>query len=90
MLREFLTGKLGTQIAGLSWDELRSTLAHAGVAPTLVDVTLAALEDCDRARFSPGRLSPEEVRAARDRAGEIILQIEKAPLWPESAREVRW
>jgi hypothetical protein len=89
VLREFLAGKLGTQIAGLSWDELRSTLAQAGVAPTLVDATLAALEDCDRARFAPGRVSAEEVRAARDRAGEIILQIEKAPLRPVSAREVR-
>ncbi len=90
VLRECLTGKLGTQIAGLSWDELRSTLAQAGVAPTLVDATLAALEDCDRARFAPGRVSAEEVRAARDRAGEIILQIEKAPLRSGSAREVRW
>jgi hypothetical protein len=90
VLREFLTGKLGTQIAGLSWDELRFTLAQAGVAPTLVNATLAALEDCDRARFSPGSLSTEEVRTARDRAGEIILQIERAPLRPVSAREVRW
>jgi hypothetical protein len=90
VLREFLTGKLNTQIAGLSWDELRATLAQAGVAPTLVNATLAALEDCDRARFSPGSLSPEEVRTARDRAGEIILQIERAPLRPVSAREVRW
>jgi hypothetical protein len=90
VLREFLTGKLGTQISGLSWDELRSTLAQAGVAPTLVNATLAALEDCDRARFSPGSLSPEEVRTARDRAGEIILQIERASLRPVSAREVRW
>jgi hypothetical protein len=90
VLREFLTGKLGTQISGLSWEELRSTLAQAGVAPTLVNSTLAALEDCDRARFSPGSLSPEEVRTARDRAGEIILQIERAPLRPVSGREVRW
>jgi hypothetical protein len=89
VLREFLTGKLGTQIAGLSWDELRSALAQAGLAPGLVDATLAALEDCDRARFSPGSVSVEEVRAARDRASEIILQIEKAPLRPVSPPGVR-
>jgi hypothetical protein len=89
VLREFLTGKLGTQIAGLSWDELRSSLAQAGLAPTLVDATLAALEDCDRARFAPGSVSVEEVRAARDRASELILQIEKVPLRPVSS-EVRW
>ena len=85
VLREFLTGKLGTQVAGLSWDELRSTLAQAGLAPTLVDATLAALEDCDRARFAPGSVSAEEVRVARDRASEIILQIEKAALRPVSS-----
>jgi hypothetical protein len=89
VLREFLAGKLGTQIAGLSWDELRSTLALAGLAPTLVDATLDALEDCDRARFSPGSVSVEEVRAARDRASEIILQIEKAALRPLPAPGAR-
>jgi hypothetical protein len=89
VLREFLTGKLGTQIAGLSWDELGSTLARAGLAPALVAATLASLEDCDRARFAPGSVSVEEVRAARDRASEIILQIEKAPLRPVSAPGVR-
>ena len=89
VLREFLTGKLGVQIAGLSWDELRSTLALAGLAPGLVDATLAALEDCDRARFAPGSVSVEEVRAARDRASEIILQIEKAPVRPVSFAGVR-
>ena len=89
VLREFLTGKLGTQIAGLSWDELRSTLAQAGLAPALVDATLAALEDCYRARFAPGSLAAQEVRAVRDRASEIILQIEKAPLRPVSLPEVR-
>jgi hypothetical protein len=88
VLREFLAGKLGTQIAGLSWDELRSTLAQAGLAPTVVDATLAALEDCDRARFAPGGVSVEEVRAACDRAGELILQIEKAPLRPVPSPEV--
>ena len=90
VLREFLTGKLGTQIAGLSWDELRLTLAQAGLPSSLVDATLAALEDCDRARFSPGSLSAEEVRATRDRASDIILQIEKARLRPVSSPEVRW
>jgi len=82
VLRECLTGRLGRQITGMSWDELRSTLAQAGLAPTLVDATLAALEDCDRARFAPGSLAAEEVRGARDRASELILQIEKARLQP--------
>jgi hypothetical protein len=86
VLRECLTGKLSRQIAGMSWDELRSTLAQVGVSPALVDATLAALEDCDRARFAPGSLSADEVRAALDRTSEIILQIEKVHVKPPEMR----
>jgi hypothetical protein len=89
VLRECLTGRLGRPIAGMSWDELRSTMAQAGLAATLTDATLAALEDCDRARFAPGSLSAEEVRTARDQASELILQIEKAHLQPASSSEAR-
>jgi hypothetical protein len=77
VLREFLSGKLGSQVAGMSWDELRADLARAGLAPALVDSTIAALEDCDRARFAPGGVSGDEVRSAIERAGDIILHIEK-------------
>jgi len=83
VLRECLTGKLRQPIAGLSLDELRSALAQAGLAPELVTSTLGALEDCDRARFAPGSLSAQEVSATRDRASELILQIEKARLHTE-------
>jgi hypothetical protein len=89
VLRECLTGRLGRQITGMSWDELRSTMAQAGLAAALTDATLAALEDCDRARFAPGSLSAEEVRSARDQASELILQIEKAHLQPHSPSGVR-
>jgi hypothetical protein len=70
----------------MSWDELRSTLAQAGASPALVDATLEALEDCDRARFAPGSLSADEVRAALDRTSEIILQIEKVHVKPPEMR----
>jgi hypothetical protein len=80
VLREFLTGKLGRPVAGLSRDELRAHLAAAGLGAELVDRTIAALEECDRARFSPGRLDETEMRAALDRAGEVILQIERSRL----------
>lgn len=89
VLREFLSGKLGSQVAGLSWDELRAALARAGLGPTLVETTIAALEDCDRARFAPGGVNNEEVRAAIDRAGDIILQIEKSALRVSPVQEAR-
>ena len=83
VLRECVTGKLGQPIAGMSLDELRSALSRAGLSPELVTDILSALENCDRARFAPGSLSAQEVSAARDRASELILQIEKARLHTE-------
>jgi hypothetical protein len=80
VLREFLTGKLGRPVTGLSRDELRSHLGSAGLSNELVDRTIDALEECDRARFAPGSASEAEMRAALDRAGEVILQIERARL----------
>lgn len=80
VLREFLSGKLSRPVTGLSRDELRSLLAAAGLAPELTDKTIAALEECDRARFTPGSSSEAEMREALDRAGEVILQIERARL----------
>ena len=80
VLREFLTGKLGRPVTGLSRDELRSHLVSAGLGAELLDRTIDALEECDRARFAPGSASEAEMRAALDRAGEVILQIERARL----------
>jgi BatD DUF11 like domain len=80
VLREFLTGKLGRPVTGLSRDELRSHLTTAGLPGELVDRTIDALEECDRARFAPGSATEAEMRAALDRAGEVILQIERARL----------
>jgi hypothetical protein len=80
VLREFLSGKLGRPVTGMSRDELRTHLAAVGVAPELVDRTMAALEECDRARFAPGKIHEAEMRAALDRAGEVILQMERVKL----------
>jgi hypothetical protein len=80
VLREFLTGKLGRPVTGLSRDELRSHLSSAGLSGELVDRTIDALEECDRARFAPGSATEAEMRDALDRAGEVILQIERARL----------
>ena len=80
VLREFLAGKLGRPVTGLARDELRTLLASAGLPVEVVDRTIDALEECDRARFSPGSATEAEMRAALDRAGEVILQIQKARL----------
>lgn len=77
VLREFLTGRIGRTVAGMSHDELRTALASLGATSTLVDGTIAALDTCDRARFAPGSITAEEASAAIDRAGEIIEDFEK-------------
>jgi hypothetical protein len=80
VLREFLSAKLGCPVTGLSRDELRSHLGQVGLPPELIAGTIAALEECDRARFAPGRVEPAQMRAALDRAGEVILLIERSRL----------
>jgi hypothetical protein len=77
VLREFLTGKIGRTVAGMSHDELRAALEAIGAPKVLVDGTIAALDTCDRARFAPGSITPEEATGAIDRAGEIIEDFEK-------------
>jgi hypothetical protein len=79
-LRDFLSGKLGRPVTGLSRDELRAHLAAGGLAPEMVGRTIDVLEECDRARFAQGSANQNEMRAALERAGEIILQIERARL----------
>jgi hypothetical protein len=77
VLREFLTGKIGRTVAGMSRDELRAALEALGAAPVLLDGTIAALDTCDRARFAPGSITTEEASNAIDQAGEIIEEFEK-------------
>jgi hypothetical protein len=52
-------------------------LASLGAGQGLQGSTIAALDICDRARFAPGSLSPEEASSAIDRASEIIEEFEK-------------
>jgi len=77
VLREFLTGRIGRGVAGMSREELRAGLAGLGANEALVEGTVAALDTCDRARFAPGTISAEEAGAAIDRASEIIERFEK-------------
>jgi BatD DUF11 like domain len=79
VLSEFLTGKVGRPVTGMSRDELRPALTSVGAGQGLTESTLAALDVCDRARFAPGSINPEEASRAIDRASEIIEAFEKLP-----------
>jgi BatD DUF11 like domain len=80
VLRDFLSAKLGRPVTGMSRDELSSHLGRVGLPPELVAGIIAALEEGDRARFAPGPVEQAQMRAALDRAGEVILLIERSPL----------
>ena len=58
-------------------EELRAVLAKVGAGPDLTESTVTALDTCDRARFAPGSINPEEASRAIDRASEIIEAFEK-------------
>jgi len=79
VLSEFLTGKVGRPVAGMSREELRAALASMGAGPSLTESTVTALDTCDRARFAPGSIHPEEASRAIDRASEIIEAFERLP-----------
>jgi hypothetical protein len=63
----------------MSRDELRAALTGIGAGQGLMESTLTALDTCDRARFAPGSINPEEASRAIDRASEIIEAFEKLP-----------
>jgi hypothetical protein len=79
VLREVLSARLRRPIAGLSRDELSALIAGSGLGESLAAEVLSELDACDRARFAPGTVATEEMRASLERAAELILQIEKAP-----------
>ena len=68
-----LSARLGQPVAGLSRVELaRRSWGAAGCPGPVADQALAALEECDRARFAPGSAGAGERRAALERAGELL------------------
>ena len=79
-LRELLSAKLGLVVSGLSMDELRTKLRQAGLEPAIATRVTSMLEECDQARFAPGSVSDDGMTTALDRAGELIVQLERTRL----------
>jgi len=78
VLRETLSHRLGVAAAGLTMDDVRARAAELGLTPADGDKLVAALEECDRARFAPGSVPSDDAAlgAALDRAAELATQIE--------------
>jgi hypothetical protein len=89
VLREVLAARLRRPVSGLRMDELRDLLLQRGLPGDEAARIIAALEGCDLARFAPATADAaaarEQMSAALERAGELIVAIDKAPLREEAA-----
>jgi hypothetical protein len=89
VMRDVLAARLRRPVAGLRMDELRDLLLARGMRADEAGRVIAELESCDLGRFAPAEAgasaSHEQMNAALERAGELIVAIDKAPLREEAA-----
>ena len=89
VLREVLAARLRRPVSGLRMDELRVLMLQRGMPAGEAARIIAALEDCDLARFAPATADAgaarERMTAALDGAAELIVAIDKTPLREEPA-----
>jgi hypothetical protein len=90
VVRDVLAARLRQPVAGLRMDELRDLLLRRGMPAEEAGRVIAELEACDLARFAPagddatgGRVG-QRMSAALERAGELIVAIEKSSLRAEA------
>jgi len=78
VLRETLSHRLGVPAAGLTMEDVRARATELGLTPADADKLVAALEECDRARFAPGSVPSDDAAlgVALDRAAELAAQVE--------------
>ena len=81
-LSEFLEGKLGVPVAGMTTEQLSAYLAGRNITSEEIESIKAALDQCDFARFAPllaegGGISTDEKAAILARAHAIINQLER-------------
>jgi hypothetical protein len=86
VLREALSERLGTELGGLQFDELRALLRTRGLPDEQTISVVGAIQACDEARFAPGETAatPAALSAMLARAEELIDAIERAPLGEEA------
>ena len=59
-------------------DRLAARLAAAGVQDALISATVAFLDRCDAARFSPGGVAADAMQRDYARAQEILRELRRA------------
>ena len=84
-MREALSERLATPVAGLHFDELRALLAARGLGDQQAAEVVQVLVTCDEARFAPGAAAadPAALATMETRAADLVGALERAPLRPE-------
>ncbi len=89
VVRDVVAARLRHPVTGLRMDELRDLLLARGMPADEAGRVIAELESCDLARFAPAEdgatASREQMNTALERAGELIVAIDKASLREEAA-----
>src|SRR5581483_7369129 len=88
VVRDVLAARLRRPVTGLRMDELRQLLLERGMPADEAGRVIAELEGCDLGRFAPAEAgaagSREQMNAALERAGELIVAIDKSRLREEA------
>ena len=76
-LTGYLADKQGIAVSGLTREELISALLARGQARGVIDGLCAVLDECDRARFAPGSLSPKAQQALLEKADALLAALDR-------------
>jgi len=74
----FVADRLNLPEHGVTSAELAARLAAAGVQDALISATVAFLDRCDAARFSPGGVAADAMQRDYARAQEILRELRRA------------
>ena len=77
-LTGYLADKQGVVAAGLTREELARALAERGHAQPVVRALIAALDECDQARFAPGKTGLRAQQALLERADKLLADLDRA------------
>ncbi len=80
----FLSDKLKMPASSLTRDNIADTLERAGAAPDLIERTIAVLDDCEMARFTPEH-TDSEMSTLYSSASEVIDSLNR--IKPQSAKK---
>jgi hypothetical protein len=76
-LTGYLADKQGIAAGGLTRAELSQALLKRGHLKGVVDGLLAALDECDRARFSPGAKDPKAQQLLLEKADALLKALDR-------------